>query len=68
MTHTVAYEKGRNELSSRAFGHTKDGTGLPAGRPEPTSATLGDGGVYSSLEDLAKWDEALRMNELISPA
>ena len=27
----------------------------------PTSATLGDGGVYSSLEDLAKWDEALRV-------
>jgi CubicO group peptidase (beta-lactamase class C family) len=32
----------------------------------PTSATLGDGGVYSSLEDLAKWDEASRRNTLLS--
>ena len=31
-------------------------------------ATLGDGGVYSCLEDLAKWDEALRTNALLSKA
>jgi CubicO group peptidase (beta-lactamase class C family) len=33
-----------------------------------SSATLGDGGVYSTLEDLAKWDEALRVSTLVSPA
>ena len=32
-----------------------------------TSATLGDGGVYSNLEDLATWDEALRSDALLSP-
>ncbi len=31
----------------------------------PTSATLGDGGVYSSLADLAKWDRALREHTLL---
>jgi CubicO group peptidase (beta-lactamase class C family) len=31
-----------------------------------TSATLGDGGIYSNLEDLAKWDDALRNHSLLS--
>lgn len=34
----------------------------------PTSATLGDGGLYSNLEDLAKWDDALRQHKLLSAA
>ena len=68
MSHTVAYEKGRNEVERRAFGHARDGAGFRQADQSPTSATLGDGGVYSSLEDLAKWDEALRVNELLSPA
>jgi CubicO group peptidase (beta-lactamase class C family) len=32
----------------------------------PTSATLGDGGIYSNLVDLAKWDQALRNCVLLS--
>jgi CubicO group peptidase (beta-lactamase class C family) len=67
MSHTVAYEKGRNEVDRRAFGHARDGAGFREADQSPTSATLGDGGVYSSLEDLAKWDEALRVSELLSP-
>ena len=34
----------------------------------PTSAVLGDGGVYSSLADLAKWDRALAHYTLLSEA
>ncbi len=34
----------------------------------PTSAVLGDGGIYSSLDDLAKWDRALRNHTLLSQA
>ena len=30
------------------------------------SAVLGDGGVYSSLADLYRWDQALYTNELVS--
>jgi CubicO group peptidase (beta-lactamase class C family) len=68
MHDTLAYEKGRNEVRRRAYGHTRDGDGFREADQSPTSATLGDGGVYSSLEDLAKWDEALRVSELVSPA
>jgi CubicO group peptidase (beta-lactamase class C family) len=68
MTHTLAYESGKNEVPQRAFGHTKEKAAFREADQSPTSATLGDGGVYSSLEDLARWDEALRTNELLSPA
>ena len=68
MSHTLAYEKGRSEVEHRALGHAKDGAAFREADQSPTSATLGDGGVYSNLEDLAKWDEALRVNELVSQA
>jgi CubicO group peptidase (beta-lactamase class C family) len=66
MIHTVAYERGKNEVSNRAFGHTKGAAGWQQTDQSPTSATLGDGGVYSSLVDLAKWDKALRDHTLLS--
>ncbi len=66
MNHTVMYERGKNEISDRAYGHTKAGAAWTQTDQSSTSATLGDGGIYSSLEDLAKWDEALRSNKLLS--
>ena len=66
MDHTVAYQQGKNKITDRAYGHTKEGSTWQPTDQSPTSATLGDGGIYSSLEDLAKWDEALRTNQLLS--
>jgi len=66
MDHTIAYVKGKNEIRNRAYGHTNEGNTWKQTDQSPTSATLGDGGIYSSLEDLAKWDEALRTNKLLS--
>lgn len=66
MEHTLAYEHGKNEISNRAYGHTREGNAWKQTDQSATSATLGDGGIYSSLEDLAKWDEALRTNQLLS--
>jgi CubicO group peptidase (beta-lactamase class C family) len=71
LDHTMVYQRGKNEVANRAFGHSQ----LVFDRPEtplfqetdqsPTSATLGDGGIYSNLEDLAKWDDALRNHALL---
>jgi CubicO group peptidase (beta-lactamase class C family) len=66
MDHTIAHVKGQNEVLNRAYGHTKEGNTWQQTDQSSTSATLGDGGIYSSLEDLAKWDEALRTNKLLS--
>jgi CubicO group peptidase (beta-lactamase class C family) len=66
MDTTIAYMKGKNEIPNRAFGHSKTPKGWEQTDQSPTSATLGDGGVYSSLVDLAKWDAALRQHTLLS--
>jgi len=66
MTYTLAYERGKNKVVNRAFGHTKEPDGWHQTDQSATSATLGDGGVYSSLVDLAKWDKSLRDHSLLS--
>ena len=66
MDNTVAYVKGKNEIANRAYGHTKEGESWKQTDQSSTWATLGDGGIYFSLEDLAKWDETLRSNKLLS--
>ena len=66
MNHTIAFQKGKNEAGNRAFGHSKEGDAFKETDQSATSATLGDGGIYSNLEDLTKWDEALRNHTLLS--
>jgi CubicO group peptidase (beta-lactamase class C family) len=68
MKNTLAYEKGKNEVSHRAYGHNKNDGAWRETDQGPTSAVLGDGGIYSSLDDLAKWDRALRGDTLFSEA
>jgi CubicO group peptidase (beta-lactamase class C family) len=73
MKNTLAYQKGKNEVPHRAYGHSKAGQNEKDGAwretdQSPTSAVLGDGGIYSSLDDLAKWDRALRDHTLLSEA
>jgi CubicO group peptidase (beta-lactamase class C family) len=68
MKNTLAYEKGKNEVPHRAYGHTKEKDGWRETDQSPTSAVLGDGGIYSSLDDLEKWDRALRDHTLLSEA
>jgi CubicO group peptidase (beta-lactamase class C family) len=68
MKNTLAYEKGKNDVPHRAYGHTKSDGVWRETDQSPTSAVLGDGGIYSSLDDLAKWDRALRYHTLLSEA
>jgi CubicO group peptidase (beta-lactamase class C family) len=72
MKNTLAYEKGKNEVPHRAYGHTRTQTAKDDSWHETdqssTSAVLGDGGIYSSLDDLAKWDRALRLHTLFTEA
>jgi len=65
MNHTIVFQKGKNVVTNRAFGHAKENGTLKGTDQSSTSATLGDGGIYSNLEDLAKWDDALRNHTLL---
>jgi len=66
MTGTLVYVNGENTVPNRAYGHSRRPTGFVETDQSSTSATLGDGGVYSNLSDLAKWDEALENHALLS--
>jgi CubicO group peptidase (beta-lactamase class C family) len=69
MNHSLAYERGKNEVPHRAYGYTKDKDGTWRETDQsPTSAVLGDGGIYTSIDDLEKWDRALREHTLLSEA
>ncbi len=67
MANTVAYVRGKNEVPHRAYGHSKKPSSWEQTDQSPTSATLGDGGIYSSLSDLSKWDDALQRHTLLTP-
>ena len=66
MNSTVALEYGQSHVNARAYGYTKNANVWLETDQSTTSATLGDGGVYSSLDDLSKWDDALRQHTLLS--
>jgi CubicO group peptidase (beta-lactamase class C family) len=58
MAHTIAYEEGISTVPTRAYGYTmKDGKWTRKDQ-SITSAVLGDGGIYSSIDDLVRWDAA----------
>ena len=66
MDHTLVFVKGKNEVAARAYGHSKRNEQFVLTDQSSTSATQGDGGIYSNLEDLSKWDDALRNHTLLS--
>jgi CubicO group peptidase (beta-lactamase class C family) len=59
MTATVAFEHGASTVAQRAYGYSASGGSWTRTDQSSTSAVLGDGGIYSSADDLAKWDAAL---------
>jgi CubicO group peptidase (beta-lactamase class C family) len=67
MKETVAYEEGITTVAHRAYGYSADHQSWTRTDQSQTSAVLGDGGIYSSIDDLAKWDAALYDNRLLRP-
>ena len=58
MNNTVAHQDGVDEVSNRAYGYTLKDSVWTRKDQSTTSAVLGDGGIYSSIDDMAKWDAA----------
>jgi CubicO group peptidase (beta-lactamase class C family) len=67
MTNSVAYVAGLSFVPNRAYGYANGKNGWEFSDQTVTSAVLGDGGIYSSIADLFKWDQALYTEQLISP-
>jgi len=67
MGQTIAYEQGSTIVSHRAYGYSARANADSFERTDQslTSSVLGDGGIYSSVADLRKWDEALHTTKLV---
>jgi CubicO group peptidase (beta-lactamase class C family) len=68
MTGTLAYVAEGPPVPHRAFGYSEEGQHWLRTDQSMTSSVLGDGGIYSSIDDLARWDAALYDNRLLSEA
>jgi cyanophycinase len=68
MHKTVAFEEGVSTVAFRALGHSmQDGAWVRTDQSN-TSAVLGDGGIYTSVDELYRWDQALYTGELLPQA
>ncbi len=68
MATTVAFENGISTVPHRAFGYSdQDGKWVRTDQ-SVTSAVLGDGGIYSNVEEMSRWISAVFHSTLISPA
>ena len=65
MQASFAFEDGVSTVPSRAYGYSAGGDSWMRTDQSSTSAVLGDGGIYSSIDDLAKWDAALYDDRLL---
>ena len=66
MTNSIAYVAGLSCVPNRAYGYVNGISGWELSDQSVTSAVLGDGGIYSSVADLFKWDLALYTENIIS--
>ena len=65
MDHSTVYVEG-GPIDHRAMGYARDSAGhVVASDQSITSATKGDGGVYTSLVDYSRWMRALQENRLV---
>ena len=65
MAGTVAYEEGISTVERRAYGYSERDGRFERTDQSLTSSVLGDGGIYSSVEDLWRWDQALYGTRLL---
>jgi CubicO group peptidase (beta-lactamase class C family) len=66
MHNSVAFQPYRTALRDRAYGHKRSASGVEFSDSAPDSFTQGDGGIYSTVDDLRRWDIALKGNQLLS--
>lgn len=66
MDGSVAFQQGISTVPQRAFGYDVTDSGIVDSDQSAYSAVLGDGGIYSSMDDLFKWDQALYTENLVS--
>jgi CubicO group peptidase (beta-lactamase class C family) len=67
MNDSVLYQRGINQVSNRAFGHARQNEEWVRADQSVTSATRGDGAIYTSLNDYKKWLAGIDQQKLLKP-
>jgi CubicO group peptidase (beta-lactamase class C family) len=67
MPTAVAHVEGTDVVANRAFGYSAMGTAWKRTDQSRTSAVLGDGGIYASAVELARWSASLDHNAVVGP-
>ena len=65
MNNSVAHQEGISNITNRAYGYSQEDDGYNLDDQSLTSAVLGDGGIYTSLNDMFRWDQSLYVDTLI---
>jgi CubicO group peptidase (beta-lactamase class C family) len=68
MKTTVAFEEGKSTVANRAYGNSYEQGKWIQTDQSLTSAVLGDGGIYTNVQEYTKWIKALWNYELIDQA
>ena len=68
MRATVMHVEGADTIPHRAYGYSPRGGAFVQTDQTVTSATLGDGGIYTNVDDMARWDQALYGTMLVDSA
>jgi CubicO group peptidase (beta-lactamase class C family) len=66
MANTQVYDANA-KIAARAYGYSVATDQAAPADQNRTSAVLGDGGIYSSAHELARWIDALDRNRLLAP-
>jgi CubicO group peptidase (beta-lactamase class C family) len=65
MENTVVFERADVEIHNRAFGYSRSGNSFVLNDDDVLNLIIGSGGIYSTVEDLFLWDQALYTEELV---
>lgn len=66
MKDSQFFVKDESTIENRAYGYSEQGSAFVKTDQSNTSATKGDGGVYTSVHEWVKWDNALTQSKLLS--
>lgn len=68
MTATVIHDHHRPKVANRAIGYDATDEGFVLNDEDPLNGIVGSGGVYSTLNDMYRYDQALYGDTLVSQA
>jgi CubicO group peptidase (beta-lactamase class C family) len=68
MKHSVVHDDSLPTIPNRAIGYDPETDGFALNDYDPLNAIIGSGGIYSTLNDLIRWDQALYGESLVSKA